>query len=263
MCRWIAYLGQSTHMEDYLYDGEHALCGQAQKSYKAKLGVHGDGGGLGWYSRKPFPGLYRNAGPAWSDPNLREITSQLESNLFFAHVRASTGAPNIFVNCHPFRCENWLFMHNGQIGDFEKVKRPLEQKLDDQSYQMRQGDTDSELIFALLCTNGLRRDPVQAIEATIDQILDHMRHAGVKAPFRATFALADGENVWAIRWSNDAHAPSLYQRLQCDHFLLASEPLDDIEDNWREVPPNSLVHAQLTKDGQVQMSQSFLFEKVA
>ncbi len=78
---------------------------------------------------------------------------------------------------------------------------------------------------------------MQAIEATLDQILVHMRHAEVKAPFRATFAVADGKNIWAIRWSNDAHAPSLYQRQHCDHLLLASEPLDDIEENWREVPP--------------------------
>lgn len=263
MCRWIAYLGQPTHMEDYLYDGEHALCGQAQRSYEAKLGVHGDGGGLGWYDRKPFPGLYRNAGPAWGDPNLRELTSQMASHLFFAHVRASTGAPNIFVNCHPFRCGNWLFMHNGQIGEFEKVQRVLEHKLDDQSYHMRQGGTDSELIFALLNTNGLRRNPVQAIEVTIDQVLTHMRKAGVKAPFRATCALADGENIWAIRWSNDAHAPSLYQRQNCDHLVLASEPLDEVQENWREVPANSVIHARLDAQGKVNVSHSFLFEKVA
>lgn len=263
MCRWIAYLGQPTHMEDYLYDGERALCGQALKSYEAKLGVHGDGGGLGWYDRKPFPGLYRNAGPAWGDPNLRELTAQLESHLFFAHVRASTGAPNIFVNCHPFRCDNWLFMHNGQIGDFERVKRVLAQKLDDESYQMRQGDTDSELIFALLCTNGLKRDPLRAIEITIDQILTHMRKAKITDPFRATFALADGEHIWAVRWSSDAHAPSLYQRLHCDHLLLASEPLDEEKSNWLEVPANAVVHAARQASSQISISQSFLFEKVA
>lgn len=263
MCRWIAYLGQPTQMEDYLYDGARALCGQALKSYEAKLGVHGDGGGLGWYDRKPFPGLYRNAGPAWSDPNLRELTAQLESHLFFAHVRASTGAPNIFVNCHPFRCNEWLFMHNGQIGGFDRVRRGLVQKLDDDSYQMRQGGTDSELIFALLCTNGLKRDPLCAIEATIDQILTHMRNVNIAEPFRATFAVANGDHVWAVRWSSDAHAPSLYQRQHCDYLLLASEPLDEEKANWREVPANAVVQATRQIDGKMSISQSFLFEKVA
>ncbi|MCF4097888.1 class II glutamine amidotransferase [Maritalea mediterranea] len=263
MCRWIAYLGQPTHMEDYLYDGERALCGQAMKSHEAKLGVHGDGGGLGWYDRKPFPGLYRNAGPAWGDPNLRELTAQLQGHLFFAHVRASTGAPSIFVNCHPFRCDNWLFMHNGQIGGFDEVRRGLEHGLDDAAYRLRQGSTDSELIFALLRTNGLQHDPVRAIEVTLNKILTQMRQAGVKSAFRATFALADGDNIWAVRWSSDAHAPSLYQRQNCDHLLLASEPIDEHADNWREVPANALVHARRSADGAVNISQSFLFEKVA
>jgi predicted glutamine amidotransferase len=35
--------------------------------------------------------LFRDTLPAWSDANLRSISEQIRSQLFFAHVRASTG----------------------------------------------------------------------------------------------------------------------------------------------------------------------------
>ena len=123
MCRWLAYIGEPRLIEEFLYEGPHSLCEQAQHSHKAKLGVHGDGGGLGWYGQPVEPGLYRDAGPAWADANLRELTRVLESRVFFAHVRASTGAPNLDVNCHPFRSGKLLFMHNGQIGGFRQLRR--------------------------------------------------------------------------------------------------------------------------------------------
>jgi len=249
MCRWIAYLGQPTYINEFLYDGPRSLCAQAQQSHKAKLGVHGDGGGLGWYGNQECPGLYRNPGPAWGDPNLRDLTSQIESRLFFAHVRASTGAPNTFVNCHPFRKSNWLFMHNGQIGDFPLVQRQLEQSLDDQNYADIEGTTDSELLFALLVSNGLYEQPEKAIRQTLGEVAAICEEKGASSSFRATFAVANGDEIWATRWSTDAYAPSLYQRVQESNVLLASEPLDNETSDWQEIAPNSLVKLKRADNG--------------
>ncbi|MGJ8527015.1 class II glutamine amidotransferase [Maritalea sp.] len=248
MCRWIAYLGQTTYIHDFLYDGTRSLCAQAQHSHKAKLGVHGDGGGLGWYGDHKCPGLYRNAGPAWADPNLRELTAQLKAKLFFGHVRASTGAPNTFVNCHPFRMDHWLFMHNGQIGGFSKLQRQIERLISDEAYKAINGTTDSELMFGLLVTYGLYECAPTAIRKTIETINDLSVKSNIEEPFRATFAVSNGDEIWAVRWSSDEYAPSLYQRNLDGDVLLASEPLDGEVQNWCEITPNSLINLKRGDD---------------
>ena len=261
MCRWIAYLGKPTYINDFLYDGPRSLCAQAQQSHKAKLGVHGDGGGLGWYGDHKCPGLYRNAGPAWADPNLRELTSRVKAKLFFAHVRASTGAPNTFVNCHPFRTNHWLFMHNGQIGEFNKVQRLFQQTLCDKSYAALQGTTDSELMFAMLVNNGLFEDVKTAIRTTMRSITSVCAEHGIVEAFRATFSVTNGEQIWAVRWSSDAYAPSLYKRDLGGDILLASEPLDGEVQNWQEIPPNSLVCLSRDADQNTTIDSEILFDE--
>jgi len=261
MCRWIAYLGQPTYINEFLYSGPRSLCAQAQHSHKAKLGVHGDGGGLGWYGDHKCPGLYRNAGPAWADPNLRELTSQLKAKLFFAHVRASTGAPNTFVNCHPFRVDHWLFMHNGQIGEFGKVRRLFDQMLSEKTYADLQGTTDSELMFAMLVTNGLFENPKDAIRNTLQTIASICEGQGILEPFRATFAVTNGDQIWAVRWSSDQYAPSLFKRDLGGDVLLASEPLDGEEQNWEEIPPNTLVCLSRGPDQITTIDAEFLFDE--
>ncbi len=241
MCRWLAYLGEPRPIEQFVYDDPYSLCQQAQHSRKAKLGVHGDGGGLGWYARAPEPALYRRAGPAWSDDNLRELTRVIESPVFFAHVRASTGAPNIEINCHPFRSGCFLFMHNGQIGGFRQLRRRLTACLSDQSYDDLAGGTDSELLFQMMVTNGLATDPVQAIADTLLRVERLRRADGIAEPFRATFALTDGKILQALRWSSDHLAPSLFVGEQETGVLVVSEPLDGDKSRWREVPPDTLV----------------------
>ena len=65
-----------------------------------------------------IPSLFRSIEPAWNDENLREISHAVRSPLFFTHVRAAGGPPIQQTNCHPFRYDNWLFMHNGVISQF-------------------------------------------------------------------------------------------------------------------------------------------------
>ena len=71
------------------------------------------------------PGLFRSIRPAWNDFNLRELAANIESRLFLAHVRATSLATVQETNCHPFRYGNWLFVHNGEIFEIEKVRREL------------------------------------------------------------------------------------------------------------------------------------------
>ena len=103
--------------------------------------------------------MFKNIDPAWNDPNLREIARRIRTPLLFAHIRASTGTPVQRSNCHPFRHDRWLWMHNGAIRDFHEIKRDLLFAVDPLLYPDIEGSTDSEAMFFLALTFGLTDDP--------------------------------------------------------------------------------------------------------
>ena len=88
--------------------------------------TNADGCGLGWYAERLEPGVFRDVLPAWNDQNLISLARQVKTPLFFAHERAATFGPIQRSNCHPFAFGNKLFMHNGQIGGFESIRREVE-----------------------------------------------------------------------------------------------------------------------------------------
>src|SRR5215813_10504586 len=87
MCRWIAYRGETTALEDYVTEPAHSLIAQSIHAMESTASVNGDGFGLGWYGKHPEPGLYREIRPAWSDENLRYLCRHCNrtcSSLMFA-----------------------------------------------------------------------------------------------------------------------------------------------------------------------------------
>jgi len=172
--------------------------------------------------------------PPWSDPNLLSLAHQIQSRLFFAHVRASTGTATSVANCHPFTFKKWMFMHNGQIGGYEKVRRRLDAMIGDDVYGVCVGTTDSEAFFYLLFGHGLETDPVGALARTIGTALKTMSEAKVDEPFRMTAALTDGETLYALRYATDPEPPSLYFSRSDVQMMVVSEPLD-AEEGWNAV----------------------------
>ena len=243
MCRWLAHFGDPIYLEDLIYKPDHSLVEQSQRAEEAKVPTNGDGFGIGWYRDRAFPGVYREVLPAWNDRNLRSLSEQISARLFFAHVRASTGTETIRPNCHPFSHGRWLFMHNGQIGGYAKVRRTLEAMIPDHYYQYRRGTTDSELIFMLLLANDPEADPVAAMTRTIAQVEEAMRSQRVTAPFRFTAALTDGQTLYAIRYADDRRPPSLYYRGESSRLVVVSEPLDMVGDMWERLPDNHVLVA--------------------
>lgn len=209
--------------------------------HEAKTGINADGFGIGWYGERAVPGLFRDIMPAWSDENLRAIAHQVRSRLFLAHVRASTGTPTSRVNCHPFAGGPWLFVHNGQIGDFPLVRRRLESLIPDALYGERQGATDSELIFLLMRAHGLAEDAMAATRRALADIVAAMTKAGANAPLRFTACFTDGETIHAVRFASDERPPTLYCGRTENGWLVVSEPLDMDGQRWRAVPPDHWV----------------------
>src|SRR5215204_3468073 len=74
---------------------QHGLIDQSLHSRMGVETTNGDGFGVGWYrdGNGGSPARYRSVTPAWSDVNLRDLAAAVESPLFLAHIRATTGTP--------------------------------------------------------------------------------------------------------------------------------------------------------------------------
>ena len=255
MCRWLAYSGPPIHLDRLLFEPENSLIRQSLSSQLGRSVTNGDGFGVGWYAGQPFPGQYRDTFPAWNDANLQSLAAQIESGLFFAHVRATTGTATARNNCHPFRHGAWLFLHNGQIGDYLSVRHALDRRIRDDLYAARQGNTDTEVMFLLALANGLEDDPAGAMAATVAEIEQVVRDHGSNAALRMTVAASDGERVIAFSYSTDRASPSLFyitgpslaERIGRDAagaVLVLSEPLDEATEDWIEVPDRHMLTAR-------------------
>jgi len=249
MCRWAAYLGEPVYLEDIVTAPCHSLIAQSHHAREAKSATNGDGFGIAWYGARPQPGLYRDVLPAWSDCNLKSLCRQISSGLFLAHVRAATGGATSRDNCHPFVCGRWSFMHNGQIGGFERLRRGLEQSLPDALYAERRGATDSELFFLLMLAHGLENDPQGAAERAAADVIDASVRAGIEPALKLTAAFSDGERLHAVRFSTLGRAPTLYAGAfrGATGRCLVSEPFDRDEPSWQPVPTDSFV--TMTREG--------------
>ena len=236
MCRFLAYQGEPILLETLVTAPCHSLIHQSLHASEGKTETNGDGFGLGWYGERDIPGLYREVRPAWSDENLRSIAAQVRSQTFFAHVRAATGTATSRANCHPFAQGKFLFMHNGQVGGWQKVRRRVEAMIPDSLYHHRAGTTDSEAIFLAAMARGLEQDPVAAFRDTLADVKAAMRDAGVTEALRFTATLTDGETIWAFRWACDARPATLYYKQDAAGLRLVSEPIDDRKGDWIEIP---------------------------
>ncbi len=243
MCRWVAYHGKPVFLEDFITLPCQSLIAQSHRAREAKTEVNADGFGIGWYGERPRPGVFRDIRPAWSDDNLLSMAHQIRSRLFLAHVRASTGTATTRANCHPFSVGEWMFMHNGQIGGYPRLRRRLEMAIPEALYEHRTGTTDSEALFLLAIAANLGADPKGALETTLGAIEAEMEAAGITEPLKITAAMTDGSALYAVRYSTDAAPPTLYTRDCCQQggTLVVSEPLDDVRGGWSAVPPQCFV----------------------
>lgn len=241
MCRFTAYLGPEIPLARIVTLPQHSLLEQSQHASEAKLAVNGDGFGLAWYGAEKRPGLYRDVLPAWADTNLADMCRMVRSHLFLAHIRASTVGETSRMNCHPFRHQNWAFMHNGQIGDFAKIRREMESDLPDPLYAARQGTTDSELLFLSLLAHGLNENPLAAVTTTLNRMRARQAVTGTRN--RITCAFSDGQSIYAFRYSSDQRSPSLYigSDLDSGGRVVASEPLDIKTGQWRALEESEFI----------------------
>ena len=266
MCRWLAYSGSPVLLAQLLYEPKHSLIDQSLHSTMGAETTNGDGFGIGWYGVGDTPGTFHSVEPAWNDRNLRELAAHLSSGLVFAHIRASSGSPVQQTNCHPFRHGRWLWMHNGLIADFHRVRRELVLAVDPALYPLIEGSTDSEVFFFLALTMGLEDHPPAAVERAVGLIEQVGRSHGVEHPIQMTVATSDGDSLWVFRYSSEGKSRTLYYSTRVDTLreqhpevavlhelsdesrLVVSEPLGDLVGAWNEVPESHYGVVQAGQD---------------
>lgn len=242
MCRFVIYKGQEPiRLEHLLTRPAHSIINQSFDSrlrVDMRRPINGDGFGVGYYpcdaeeDEELGPCVYCATTPAWNNINLERIASKTRSKMIFAHVRASTAGVLSETNCHPFVYHTLMFMHNGGVSYFPKIKRKLCDLIQEKYFLFIQGSTDSEACFALFldCLERLGVNPadpkgqfpseslekalLNTIEILVKLSLEAAREAGISNPEPSllNFAISDGESVVVSRYvsSEKEEAASLY-----------------------------------------------------
>jgi glutamine amidotransferase len=170
------------------------------------------------------------------------------------------------TNCHPFRYNNWLFVHNGEIFEIEKFRRELLLAVDQKYFENILGSTDSELMFHLALTFGLEKDPIGAMEKMVGFVEKVGKKNNVPESVWMTIGLSDGKTLWGFRYASDGNAPTLFHsrevselesinpkilnRLSDEARIIVSEPIGKFKEMWAEIPQSSTV---IIKDGVIEI----------
>jgi glutamine amidotransferase len=275
MCRLVAYLGtRPVTLQTIVQEPANSLIRQSRTAREGRLGLNADGFGLGWYdkSTRTYPGTFKSTQPAWNDENLKHMVGLIKTKCFVGHVRASTvGDVNVY-NCHPFSYGDWCFVHNGTLHDFNEFKRVLRRSLDDDIYSNIKGHTDSEHFFALIMQHMKQHPdasnlPIEEVASCIQESMHQVHHwqkvHNLDTCSRINSVLTDGRRMIATRYvSHPGASPlSLHYALgrrvndtdtgelvvpinpneKPEVVLLASEPLTDTIEEWKEVPVNHML----------------------
>lgn len=249
MCRLLGYLGSPIQLDKILYNPDHSLIIQSYSPKEMETAIlNADGFGLGWYhaQKETTPYLYKNTLPIWNDANLPHLSRYVESSCTIGYVRSAT--PGLAVdmsNCQPFMNDILLFTHNGYIENFRQtLYRPLRNLLNDYTYELIKGTTDSEHIFASII-NLLQTLPNVSLEDAVEKTLIMVKEfaRNHKVIFHGNLLLSDGKQLIATRYANVDNPPSLYwlknDPNHPESVIIASEPL--FEANWEIVPTQSIL----------------------
>ncbi|EKU22008.1 wd repeat-containing protein, partial [Nannochloropsis gaditana CCMP526] len=228
MCRLTAYIGTPIVAADLVTRPNHSIITQSFAARERLCETHytppcinGDGFGIGWYSsdmsEDPEPCIYRSTRPAWNDENLMQLSEKIRSHLLFAHVRAATPGSVVAERlCHPFRCGRYLFMHNGNVGGFDRVRRRLMDRLNDACFEfaVANGASDTVVCFALFL-NALPDHMAvvspdvlrQNMEGVVALIVRTCQECGVEEASLLNFVISDGLMLLATRFVHDPKSP--------------------------------------------------------
>ncbi|WP_410622869.1 class II glutamine amidotransferase [Amycolatopsis sp. cmx-8-4] len=221
-----------------------------------------DGVGLGVFTPEGTALVHKRPIAAYRDAEFAREAKQTTSETFLAHIRyASTGGLRT-ENTHPFLQDGRLFAHNGVVTGLDRLRAAVAGALGGSVADLVHGDTDSELVFALITAHARRHgDLGRAIVAAVDWI-------GTSIPVYAlNLIITTPTDLWALRYP-DTHPLYVLARPAGGHqghrhlehasasgrvrvrsgdlaavpaTVVASEPMDE-DPLWRLLDPGELLH---------------------
>jgi glutamine amidotransferase len=142
MCRLFGFRSvMQSQVHKSLVSADNALMVQSQRNP--------DGWGVAYYLGGA-PHVVKSAETAISDNLFRRVSGVVTSETVLAHIRKATQGSHTIINTHPFQHGSWVFVHNGNIKDFDVHRDALMSKVPPVLRRFILGDTDSELFFHLL-----------------------------------------------------------------------------------------------------------------
>ena len=175
MCRVLGYLGKAISIDSLLTIPDNSLVNQSFDPEEHFVLQMAGFGMASWQQDEPnetYPWVYKSLAPPFYDRNLGSLCERNETNVLLAHLRAtlydtlSYSSAISELNCHPFvypppailntydrekrlRSNGIGFAHNGGIAGFDQIRVPLIMKCNPNIVKHIEGNTDSEVMFAL------------------------------------------------------------------------------------------------------------------
>jgi predicted glutamine amidotransferase len=245
---------------------------QAIRAEEMSTPINGDGCGVSWYDFRidSEPGQFRSIHPSWSNTNLRLLCQKIKTSLLFAHVRAaSPGAIIDQLNCHPFVYGQLSWMHNGMVGGFKSIRRSLLSGLNDESYEVIRGSTDSEYMFGLFL-NKLKNpkgdvstdEMIIALSDMYNDLKKLLLEKKIEEHSYINICVTNGKSIIATRYTTNPRVQpaSLYYVYGKEYIvdeneksymipdtgkagsvIIASEPFTENKSDWMRVERNSMM----------------------
>jgi glutamine amidotransferase len=216
MCRVVAYLGRPIQPAHVLYETDSSLVTQTYKPQMlANLNLAGFGMAV-WNTASPRPDeplVYRTTKLPAFDPNLRNLSWNLEATCLLAHVRGVMlgRADDVCEqNVHPFHFPGVrvAVAHNGHLREFSRMRYDLVEHIRPEIVSSIGGTTDSEWLSALVVSQleGPAPEAGELVDAIVKAlaILRKVRaHHGIDTSSPVNLFLSTGQCLVATRFSFD------------------------------------------------------------
>lgn len=251
-----------------LVSAENALMGQSKR--------HPDGWGLVYYIADT-PHVVKSTVTAESDDLFRHVSGIVTSQTVLAHIRKATQGKLTLLNTHPFQYGKWTFAHNGNVKQFDHIKKNLLQEIGKELRPYCLGETDSEVIFHLILSFIARHVNIHEHHPDLNLVMRGINEAltciceiigplsikdsGIPTENYLTFVISNGPIMIAMNGGMklyySTHKNRCPERDTCasfaswcenkaegsmnvNHLIISSEPLQG-ENVWHTIAPGELI----------------------
>ena len=239
----------------------------AENALGIQSNQHPDGWGVAFYV-DGVPHVTRSPTTALGDALFHRLSGVVSSETVLAHVRKATQGSRTIFNCHPFQYGRWVFVHNGDIPNFEGKREALLSRVLPRFRRFILGETDSEVLFFVFLTALEARGPL-ADDHNVDSISNALREAvnsarelcdtdGTRALL--TVVATNGECLVAAQGGKELYFSTYKTRCSdrdtcaslsaaCEapsktggvnHFIVSSEPLQG-ENVWEPLAEGEVI----------------------